>query len=62
MKQMRLILSLMAFASLLLVQSCSVDEFGFQPGESETDPYQVSIYSDINQQPASKVTTDGLVD
>ena len=60
MKQMRLILSLVAFASLLLVQSCSVDEFGFQPGESETDPYQVSIYSDINQQPASKVTTDGF--
>ena len=60
MKKLRAIISLAALTALSLTQSCSVDEFAFKPGEQENQPHQVQIYSEIHQQPASRVTTDGF--
>lgn len=51
----------MAFAILALFQGCNLEEFGsdFQNPAGGAAP-KVEIYSEINQQPASKVTTDGF--
>ena len=51
----------MAFAVLALFQGCNLEEFGndFQNPAGGAAP-KVEIYSEINQQPASKVTTDGF--
>lgn len=51
----------MAFAILALLQGCNIEELGssIQDPAGGTVP-KVEIYSEINQQPASKVTTDGF--
>ena len=57
MKRLILMLNVAAFA---LFSSCTFDELGFKPEQPEGEAYKVSIYSDIFQQPATKVTTDGF--
>lgn len=53
--------SLLVMATALLcMQSCSFEEMKVEPQNPQEDPYKVSIYSDIFQQPATKVTTDGF--
>ena len=49
----------MAIAALAL-QGCSFEEPGMEPETPQGKPYKVSIYNDIFQQPATKVTTDGF--
>ena len=51
---------LMATAALLLTQACSFEEMKVEPDLSQTGTYKVQIHSDIYQQPATKVTTDGF--
>lgn len=52
------------FAVLAFVQSCTVQELGSDMDDPQGNPsgpvHKVAIYSEINQQPASKVTTDGF--
>ena len=55
----RLIPVATAFA-LMLAQGCSLNETEFQPEIPAEAAYKVSIYSEIDQQPATKVTTDGF--
>ena len=50
----------MATAALLLTQACSFEEMKVEPDLSQTGTYKVQIHSDIYQQPATKVTTDGF--
>ena len=50
----------MAAAALVAVSGCSFNESGLKPEGVLGDAYKVSIYSDIFQQPATKVTTDGF--
>lgn len=49
----------MAIAALAL-QGCSFEEPGMEPETPQRKPFKVSIYNDIFQQPATKVTTDGF--
>lgn len=49
----------MAIAALAL-QGCSFEEPGMEPETPQGKPFKVSIYNDIFQQPATKVTTDGF--
>lgn len=44
----------------MVVSGCSFNESGLKPEGVQGDAYKVSIYSDIFQQPATKVTTDGF--
>lgn len=46
--------------AVLALQGCSFEEPGMEPEIPQGKPYRVSIYSDIFQQPATKVTTDGF--
>ena len=46
-----------AFAAAML-SSCNLDEPAFQPEVSQGAAYQVQIYGEIHQQPASKVAVD----
>lgn len=50
----------MSIMTLALFQSCNFDESQMKPATPEETPYKVQIYSDIFQQPATKVTTDGF--
>ena len=50
----------MAAASLIAMQGCSFEEMKMDPQNPQDDPYKVSIHSDIFQQPATRVTTDGF--
>ena len=53
----------MTFAALAFMQSCSLQELGEDLQDPQGNPeevHKVAIYSEINQQPASKVTTDGF--
>lgn len=56
---MKRIISFMAIAVLAL-QGCSFEEPGMEPETPQGKPFKVSIYNDIFQQPATKVTTDGF--
>ena len=47
-------------AAVTMMQGCSLEEGGFKPDESHKAPHKVQIYSDIFQQPATRVTTDGF--
>lgn len=55
----RLIPVTTAFA-LMMAQGCSLNETEFQPEIPAEAAYKVSIYSEIDQQPATKVATDGF--
>ena len=57
---MKQLTKLMAMAVLILIQGCSFNESGLKPEGVQGDAYKVSIYSDIFQQPATRVTTDGF--
>ena len=57
---MKQLTKLMAAAALVAVSGCSFNESGLKPEGAQGDAYKVSIYSDIFQQPATKVTTDGF--
>lgn len=47
-------------AAMTMVQACSFEEGGFQPENPDGKAHKVEIYGEINQQPATKVTTDGF--
>ncbi len=55
-------LTILTLAAAALLSSCSLDEPAFeQPqGGSGSAPYKVQIGGEIDQQPATKVTTDGF--
>ena len=57
---MKQLTKLMAAVALMVVSGCSFNESGLKPEGVQGDAYKVSIYSDIFQQPATKVTTDGF--
>ena len=57
---MKQLTKLVAVAALVVVYGCSFNESEFKPEGVQGDAYKVSIYSDIFQQPATKVTTDGF--
>ena len=57
---MKQLTKLMAAVALVAVSGCSFNELGLKPVGAQGDAYKVSIYSDIFQQPATKVTTDGF--
>ena len=57
---MKQLTKLMAAAALMVVSGCSFNESGLKPEGVQGDAYKVSIYSDIFQQSATKVTTDGF--
>ena len=50
----------MAATALILTQSCSFEESYINPDLPQEAAYKVQIYNEINQQPATKVTTDGF--
>lgn len=50
----------MAFAALVMMQGCGFEESGFGPEINQDSALKVNIYNEINQQPASRVTTDGF--
>ena len=56
-KQVSLI---MTAAALVFMQGCNIEEMKVEHEASHGETYKVSIYSDIFQQPATKVTTDGF--
>ena len=56
---MKQLTKLMA-ASLMIVAGCTFSESDFKPEGPKGEAYKVSIYNDIFQQPATKVTTDGF--
>ena len=55
---MNRIISFMAFAALVMMQGCGFEESGFGPEINQDSALKVNIYNEINQQPASRVTTD----
>ena len=52
----------MAFAAMILLHGCSLQEFGPGPQNPQEadDAHKVEIHTEISQQPASKVDTDGF--
>ena len=50
----------MSAMALIAMQSCSLEEMKVDTELHQGAPYQVQIYSDIWQQPTTKVTTDGF--
>ena len=50
----------MLATALILTQSCSFEELDIKPDIPQDAAYKVQIYNEINQQPATKVTTDGF--
>ena len=50
----------MSVIALAMMQGCSFEELGVKPDAPLDAAYKVFIYSDIWQQPATKVTTDGF--
>lgn len=55
---MKRIISLISVAALLAMQGCRVSESELKPQGPSGEAYKVQIYSDISQQPASKVAVD----
>ena len=55
---MKRVIQFMSAMALTMVQGCSFEEPGFDQGTPQGTPFKVQIYSDIYQQPASKVTID----
>ena len=53
-------ITLIAAVGLAFAWSCSLDEPTFGPETPGAEPYKVQISGDIDQQPATKVTTDGF--
>ena len=57
---MKRLIQFMSVAALIAMQGCSFEEMKADQDVSHGETYKVSIYSDILQQPATKVTTDGF--
>lgn len=57
---MKRIVLIMISAALYVLSGCSSNESVFVPKDSQKETYKVSIYGDISQQPATKVTTEGF--
>lgn len=57
---MKRLFQFMAAAALMAVHGCSFEEVKVDPQNPNEAPFKVQIYSDIWQQPATKVTTDGF--
>ena len=56
---MKKVVSFLAVAALLM-QSCNLNEPEFKVDPPQDSPYKVEILSEIHQQPATRVTTDGF--
>lgn len=56
---MKKVVSFLAVAALLM-QSCNLSEPEFKVDPPQDFPYKVEILSEIHQQPATRVTTDGF--
>ena len=56
---MKKVVSFLAVAALLM-QSCNLSEPEFKVDPPQDTPYKVEILSEIHQQPATRVTTDGF--
>ena len=50
----------MAIAALVMMQGCNLNEPDFKLENPQEAPHKVQIYSEINQQPATRVTIDGF--
>ena len=57
---MKRLIQFMSVAALIAMQGCSFEEMKADQDVSYGETYKVSIHSDIFQQPATKVTTDGF--
>ncbi len=57
---MKRCIQLIAAVALSTLSGCNFDEPGMKPEMPLEDAYKVSIYNDIWQQPATKVTIDGF--
>ena len=57
---MKRLIQFMSAAVLITIQGCSFEEMKVEPETPQGETYKVSIHSDIFQQPATKVTTDGF--
>lgn len=57
---MKRLIQFMPVAALIAMQGCSFEEMKADQDVSHGETYKVSIHSDIFQQPATKVTTDGF--
>ncbi len=57
---MKRLIQFIALTALAVLQGCSFSENDLKPETSQGNAHKVSIYNDIFQQPASKVTTDGF--
>ncbi len=55
---MKKLISLMAAASLVVMQACSFEEIKVEPDGPHSAPYKVEIYGEISQQPATRVAVD----
>jgi hypothetical protein len=51
-------ISLIAAAALLVMQACSFEEIKIETDTPQVDPYNVQIYAEITQQPATRVAVD----
>mgnify|MGYP003299843520 CR=1 FL=1 len=51
---------LLLFSMALMTIACSLDGPGFDSENPEGKAHKVQLYGEINQQPATKVTTDGF--
>ena len=57
---MKRLFYIMSVAAVLMMYGCSFEEMKVEPDVPQSETYKVQIYSDIHQQPATKVTTDGF--
>ena len=57
---MKKVVSFLAVAALIFMQSCNLNEPEFKVDPPQDSPYKVEILSEIHQQPATRVTTDGF--
>lgn len=57
---MKRLFYIMSVAAMLMMSGCSFEEMKVEPDVPQSETYKVQIYSDIHQQPATKVTTDGF--
>ncbi len=55
---MKRLIKFMTVAALIVMQGCSFDEIGVEPDAPQSEIHKVQIYSEIHQQPASKVAVD----
>ena len=57
---MKKVVSFLAVAALIFMQGCNLSEPEFKVDPPQDSPYKVEILSEIHQQPATRVTTDGF--